>query len=85
MRMRVGPMRHFAPFSTLPYSLVNFFDIPSPSRHHFRKGGIRHFLQAKTLLIAKHPYDILKIVYSLCNTTSNKMVANRKMHSSETP
>jgi len=76
----------FEPVSILStYSLVNFFDILSPSRHRFRKGGIRHFLQAKTLLITKHPYDILKIVYSVCNTTSNNMVANRKMDSAETP
>jgi len=58
--------------------LVIVFEIPLPSRHHFRKGGIRNFLQAGTLLIAKHPYDILKIVYSLCNTASNNMAMNQK-------
>jgi len=42
-------------------------------------------LRAKTLLIAKHPYDTLKIVCSLCNMASNNMAIYRKMHCLEIP
>jgi len=67
------------------YRLVSVLEILLPSRHQFRRVGIRNFLQVRILLIAKHPYDILKIVYSLCNTASNNMATNRKMHCSEAP
>ena len=50
----------------MPDRLVNFFEIPFPSIGIIlEKEAQAIFLQAKTLLIAKHPYDILKIAYSL--------------------
>ena len=52
--------------AVMPDRLVNFFEIPLPSIGIIlEKEAQAIFLQAKTLLIAKHPYDILKIAYSL--------------------